>query len=334
MLTDILIFLAGLALLVAGGNYLTDGAVAIARRLGISNLMIGLTVVSIGSSMPDLVVCLTSTLTHKSTLAMGDVVGSNIIDVLLVTGVMAVIRPFGIGRTLLRNDLPMLAVSSLALLFCGDDRLFGGAAFNSISRAEGLVFLLFLILFFRSNIEFADNCGVAPPAGVRTRGKDTAQPEDTTARPVAFWLAWIMLLGGLGALVVGGNWVVRGASAIALKAGMSESMVGLTVVAIGGAAPDMAASVAALLKGKSDLAMGNIVGSCILNIFGVLGVCATVAPVHSGNIGNIDFLTLAFGSIALWLISLLTPGHRLKRAVGILLVVCYAGYMAYLIHIN
>lgn len=331
MIIDILLFLAGLALLVAGGNYLTDGAVAIARRLGISNLMIGLTVVSIGSSMPDLVVCLTSTVAHKSTLAMGDVVGSNIIDVLLVTGVMAIIRPFSIGNSLLRNDLPMLAIATLALLFCGDDQLFGGAAANGLSRAEGLVFLLFLIIFFRSNIEFAKRSGTIPAGAIRSRGKAAAEPDAPAPKPVSTWLAWLMLLGGLAALVGGGNWVVKGASAIALKAGMSESLVGLTVVAIGGAAPDMAASIAALLKGKSDLAMGNIVGSCTLNIFGVLGVCSVVAPLQSGDIGNIDFLTLAFGAIGLWLVSLLTPDHRLNRAVGILLTVCYAGYMAYLV---
>ena len=156
MLHDIIFLIMGIALLTLGGNFVTDGAVAIAKKLNVSSMMIGLTVVAFGSSMPDLVVCLTSTLSGKTQMALGDVVGSNIFDILLVFGIMALIRPLKMDHDTLYHDLPMLAFSSLALFICGDDILFDGAPADTVNRTDGLMFLALLVIFEAYNIQNAN----------------------------------------------------------------------------------------------------------------------------------------------------------------------------------
>ncbi len=342
----------GIALLTLGGNFVTDGAVAIAKKLNVSSMMIGLTVVAFGSSMPDLVVCLTSTLSGKTQMALGDVVGSNIFDILLVFGIMALIRPLKMDHDTLYHDLPMLAFSSLALFICGDDILFDGAPADTVNRTDGLMFLALLVIFEAYNIQNANRqkaamlacppqsanpqsggnpqaVSVMPSVGVKI-GKVNAKSGQTD-KPLKPWLSWVYVVGGLAALVVGGNWVVSGASGIALKAGLSEATVGLTVVALGSSSPDLASSLAALFKGKAGLAIGNIVGACILNVFGLIGICATVSPLQSGTISLVDYSTLAGGSLLLWLMTLLNRSHTLTRLAGALLVVAYIAYMTYLV---
>lgn len=352
MLHDIIFLIMGIALLTLGGNFVTDGAVAIAKKLNVSSMMIGLTVVAFGSSMPDLVVCLTSTLSGKTQMALGDVVGSNIFDILLVFGVMALIRPLKMDHDTLYHDLPMLAFSSLALFICGDDILFDGAPADTVNRTDGLMFLALLVIFEAYNIQNANRqkaamlacppqsanpqsggnpqaVTVMPSVGVKI-GKVNAKSGQTD-KPLKPWLSWVYVVGGLAALVVGGNWVVSGASGIALKAGLSEATVGLTVVALGSSSPDLASSLAALFKGKAGLAIGNIVGACILNVFGLIGLCATVSPLQSGTISLVDYSTLAGGSLLLWLMTLLNRSHTLTRLAGALLVVAYIAYMTYLV---
>lgn len=352
MLHDIIFLIMGIALLTLGGNFVTDGAVAIAKKLNVSSMMIGLTVVAFGSSMPDLVVCLTSTLSGKTQMALGDVVGSNIFDILLVFGIMALIRPLKMDHDTLYHDLPMLAFSSLALFICGDDILFDGAPADTVNRTDGLMFLALLVIFEAYNIQNANRqkaamlacppqsanpqsggnpqaVSVMPSVGVKI-GKVNAKSGQTD-KPLKPWLSWVYVVGGLAALVVGGNWVVSGASGIALKAGLSEATVGLTVVALGSSSPDLASSLAALFKGKAGLAIGNIVGACILNVFGLIGICATVSPLQSGTISLVDYSTLAGGSLLLWLMTLLNRSHTLTRLAGALLVVAYIAYMTYLV---
>lgn len=343
----------GIALLTLGGNFVTDGAVAIARKFNVSNMMIGLTVVAFGSSMPDLVVCLTSTLSGKTQMALGDVVGSNIFDILLVFGIMALIRPLKMDHDTIYHDLPMLAFSALALFICGDDILFDGAPADTVNRTDGLMFLALLVIFEAYNIQNAKrqklemlacppqsagpqggsgstNAVSAVPSVAVKIGKVNAKSASDD-KPLKPWLSWVYVVGGLAALVVGGNWVVSGASGIALKAGLSEATVGLTVVALGSASPDLASSLAALFKGKAGLAVGNIIGACILNVFGLIGICATVRPLQSGTISLADYSTLAGGALLLWLMTLLNRRHTLTRLSGALLLLGYIAYMAYLV---
>ena len=174
MLLDILLFLLGLALVVAGGNYLTDGATVIARRLHVSGLVIGLTVVAFGSSAPDLVVCLMSTIRGHSQMALGDVVGANIFDILLVVGIVAVIRPVSITADMQWKGLPMVALASLALFFCGDDRLFDGAATDSIDRTDGLLLLLFFAIFMVYTFDLSRRAPAGPATPKAQKGPSSS----------------------------------------------------------------------------------------------------------------------------------------------------------------
>lgn len=370
MLHDVIFLLLGLALIIAGGNYVTDGAVTVAQKLKVSSLVIGLTVVAFGSSAPDFVVCLTSTIQGKSQMALGDVVGSNIFDILLVTGIVAVIKPIHVSNEMVSKDLPMLALSSLALFFCGDDVLFDGTP-DLISRTDGLLLLAFFIIFLcytmemakdqrlaqapasaaassvnttgssgqTSSGDFAQTVGTAAVAGrkVKVPGKVHGQlgvaPEkdyaDVSTREL--WLAIAKIVLGLAALVIGGNWIVSGASGIALKAGMAEGLVGLTIVAFGSAAPDLATSLTAVLKNQPAIALGNLVGSCIINVYFCLGFCAVVHPLNAGFISIVDFSVLAGGSLMLWLFGCKWGHNVILRWEGALLILAYVAYLAYLI---
>lgn len=325
MLLDILLFLVGLALVGAGGNYLTDGATVIARKMHVSGVVIGLTVVAFGSSAPDLVVCLMSTVRNHSQLALGDVVGANIFDILLVIGIVAVIRPITINADMQKKGLPMVVLASLALFFCGDDKLFDGNASDIIDRTDGLMFLLFFVIFmvYTSDMSRATN----PPAG-----KDSTTPADSpqvSRRELI--IAVISVVASLAALFFGGDWLVDGATGIARRAGLSEGLIGLTIVGFGGSVPDLVTSVIAAIKRQPGLALGNVVGACVFNIFFILGMCATVRPLDTGTISLFDFVTLVVGAIAVWVFGALTGPKVISRREGIILIALYGIYFTKLL---
>lgn len=327
MAHDIIFLILGIILIIAGGNYLTDGASAVARHFKVSNLVIGLTVVAFGSSTPDFVVCLTSTLSGKSQLALGDVVGANIFDILLVVGIVALVNPIHISKDMLWKDLPMLALASLALFFCGDDRLFDGTA-DYISRSDGLMLLAFFAIFMAYTFEMAREPQPLVPANATG---NTSNKDAGGGKSMKMWLAAVCIAGGLAALVVGGNWIVDGASGIALKAGLSEGMVGLTIVAIGSSVPDLATSVVAAVKKQPGIALGNVVGACIFNVFFIIGLCATIRPLDTGTISLVDFSTLVGGSLWLWLFGQIIGKRVITRGEGVVLALGYVAYITYLI---
>lgn len=318
-----MILAGGLLLIVLGGNYVTEGATSVARRFRVSSLVIGLTVVAFGSSAPDLVVCMTSTIAGKSELALGDVVGANIFDVLLVIGVVAMIKPIKLDKMTLDTDLPMLALSSLALFFCGDDILFDGAPADVINRTDGLMLLSFFAIFMAYTVTTAKEAE-GGQAGITTGLNDGSRNRN-------MWMSVLFIAGGLAALVVGGNWIVKGASGIALRCGLSEGMVGLTIVAIGSSIPDLATSVIAAVKHQPGIAVGNVVGSCVFNVFFILGTCSTVRPLDAGTISLIDFSTLAGGSLLLWFFGRYIGHMEIKRVEAAVLILCYAAYTTYVI---
>lgn len=327
MSLDILLFLLGLALVVAGGNYLTDGATVIARRLHVSGLVIGLTVVAFGSSAPDLVVCLMSTIRGHSQLALGDVVGANIFDILLVVGIVAVIRPVSITADMQWKGLPMVALASLALFFCGDDRLFDGAATDSIDRTDGLMLLLFFAIFMVYTFDLSRRAPAAPATPKAQKGQADGAP--VSRRQLI--IATASVVASLAALFFGGDWLVDGASGIARRAGLSEGLIGLTVVGFGGSVPDLVTSVAAAIKRHPGLAFGNVVGTCVFNIFFVLGICATVKPLDTGSISLFDFSALVVGAIAVWVFGAMTGPKVISRREGVVLILLYAIFATKLI---
>lgn len=353
MLHDIIFLILGLALLVAGANYVTDGSVSVAKRFKVSNLIIGLTVVALGSTMPDLVVCVESALRDKPAMAVGEVIGSNIFDLLLVVGIMGIVRPFKVSGIMRSQDLPILFIASAALWIAGDTVLFDSARHNIIDRSSGIMLIIIFVFYMwfmilSSRKDSADTEDSDAPDTATTTPVKPTQPDDhgiasahtfkceMTALKTEVasvkgkqWFAWLMIAAGLGALVIGGNWVVDGASGLALKMGMSQGMVALTVIAIGNALPDLVTSVTATLKGASGIALGNIVGSCVINALLSTGLSALVIPLKADTIGFVDFFTLVGASALLWFLPYLTKNRTLGRPAGIVLTLLYVAYMVF-----
>lgn len=345
---DVILFLLGLALIVAGGNYLTDGATVIARRMHVSGMVIGLTVVAFGSAAPDLVVCILSTVRGHSQLALGDVVGGNIFDLLLVVGVIAAIRPISISAAMQWKGLPMVVLASLSLFFCGDDILFDRAPANIIDRTDGLMFLLFFIIFMVYTFDMSRQSRLSAASGstsgatasgasadsgsTAVSGSSEVEKADNTSvsnRKLA--IAIVSVIASFAALFFGGDWLVDGASGIARKAGLSEGLIGLTIVGFGGSLPDLVTSVIAAAKRQSGLALGNIVGASVFNIFLVLGTCATVYPLRTGSISLFDFSVLVIGAILVWIFGAITGPKVISRREGIVLIILYVAYATKLI---
>ncbi len=328
MFHDILLLIIGLCLILAGGNYLTDGAQSVARRFGISPLVIGLTVVAFGSSTPDLAVSLFSTIEGKSQLALGDVVGANIFDLLLVVGIMALVSPVPISADMRRISLPMLFLSGVALFVCGDDSLFDSTP-DIVSRTDGIMLMGFFIIFLCITWTLAhrrndDTRMLRPDRSISQKSETEQRP------PMKIWLAIVCIVGGLAALVAGGNWIVDGASGIAHRAGLSEAMIGLTVVAFGSSVPDLATSVIAAVKRQPGIALGNVIGSCIFNALMCIGVCAIARPLDAAHISVVDFGTLMTAGLVIW-ISGLAGKRMITRTEGGGLVAAYIAYMVYVI---
>ena len=335
MLHDILILLLGLVLLVVGANYVTDGAVAIARRFKVSNLIIGLTVVALGSTLPDLVVCLESAFQDKPAIAIGEVLGSNTFDLLLVVGIMGIVRPLRVSDTMCYQDLPILLIASVALWVAGDSVLFDGAPHNIVNRSSGVMLIIIFIFYLWFMILTSGKEKVTAPlqqsphTEVVTGAASSSAVQKMAGLKKQPWCSWVMVAAGLVALVIGGNWVVDGAGGFALKVGMSQGMVALTVVAIGNALPDLVTSLTAALKGASGIALGNIVGSCIINALLSVGLSALVIPLKADTIGFVDFFTLAGASALIWLIPLISKNRSIGRVAGCILVLLYIAYMTY-----
>lgn len=353
MLHDIIFLILGLVLLVLGANYVTDGAVAVARRFKVSNLIIGLTVVALGSTMPDIVVCVESAFQDKPALAVGEVIGANIFDLLLVVGIMGLVCPFKVSGIMRTQDLPILFIASAALWIAGDSVLFDAARHNVINRSSGImlivifVFYMWFMILTSKNKQLQDpdesddeETAISDTSEAPTKNVGIASAHSSKCELSALkagvaklsgkhWFSWVMIVAGLGALVVGGNWVVDGASGLALKIGMSQAMVALTVVAIGNALPDLVTSVTATVKGASGIAFGNIVGSCIINALLTIGLSALVIPLRADSIGFVDFITLVGAAALLWIVPLVVKSHKIGRVFGIVLTLLYVAYMVF-----
>lgn len=341
MFHDILFLLMGLVLIVIGGNYVTDGSVAIANRFKVPPLVVGITVVAFGSSTPDLVVSVMSTIQGKSELAIGDVVGAGMFDMLLVIGITALISPITIKKSARVCDLPSVAVAAVLLFLCTQDRWFSGGHVNQLSRFDGIILLIVFAAFMVYTFTSArkDESQVAKNAASPSAATVPSQPVSRSTHHISIsdlinsymWIACFAIAGGLAVLVVGGNWIVDGASGIAEKAGLSEGLVGLTVVAIGSSIPDLATSVVAAVKHQPGIAMGNVFGSCIMDMLFVLGTCSIISPLHTGNITFVSFASLAAVSIMMALVGFFYKPHKITRAFGVVLILLYVAYMTYLV---
>ena len=314
---DILFLVGGLALILLGANGLTDGAAAVAKRFNISDLVIGLTIVAFGTSAPELVISTMAAMGGSAEMAIGNVVGSNIFNVLMIIGVTAMVMPIQVGQGTLSKEIPLVVLASFALTFMANDIWLDGGASNVISRIDGLVLLGFFLIFLRYTFAIARN------------GGEEAEGEKIKEMPI--WKSTLFILGGLAGLIYGGQLFVDGASGIASSLGVSESIIGLTIVAGGTSLPELATSVTAALKKNSGMAVGNVIGSNLFNIFFVLGCSATISPLPMGGINNVDMAVLIGSAILFWIVGWFFKKRTITRVEGALLVVCYVAYTAYLI---
>ncbi len=325
MLLSIIALIGGLALILVGANCLTDGASDIARRMGVSDLVVGLTVVAFGTSAPELAISVISALNGSAGLAIGNVVGSNIFNTLVIIGVTAIVTPMVIRKSILTSDIPLVVLSAVVLLVMANGPILDGVATSVISRASGIILLLFFAVFMRYTFAQAK---LTPESIAET---DPSAANVAAMKRMPLWRSIIYVVGGLGALVYGGDTFVSGASDVASSLGVSDAVIGLTIVAAGTSLPELAASLVAALKGRTDMALGNVIGSNIFNIFLVLGTAATISPLPMGGIDNFDLLTLTGACILFWVFGWFFGERKITRAEGIILVACYIAYTACLI---
>jgi cation:H+ antiporter len=307
---DLLWLVVGFTLLAVGAEALVRGAVNLALRAHVSPLVVGLTIVALGTSAPELVVSLHSALQGRGDVSVGNVVGSNICNVGLILGLAALLRPLSVRVQLVRSELPVLLVVSLLLvIFLRNE---------AISRIEGLILVAGSALYFWTQITLARR---SPLPGIDLTSLPAA------SRPPRRRLIVDLLLigGGIAILVVGAGRFLTGAVGIARTVGVSEAVIGLTLVAVGTSLPELATSVVAALRSQGDVAIGNVIGSNILNVLVILGLTGSVAPLHSPGIATVDLAAMC--GFAILLLPLLRSGFTLSRPEGGVLLALYAAYL-------
>lgn len=314
---DIFLLIVGLGLILAGANFLTDGSAALAQRFRVPEFIIGLTVVAVGTSTPELVVSVLSAIAGKSDVAIGNVVGSNIFNVFVILGVCALIRPLPLTAGNIRRDIPFGVITSLLLLALASDSFFRTGAADRIGRIDGVAMLLLYMALMWYTI------------------RSTKRPETPAAEEpkpgMAGWLMAAMIVGGLAGLVFGGEMFLRSATSIARSLGISESVIAITLVAGGTSLPELASSLVSLFKGKADMALGNVIGSNIANILLILGVSATIHPLSMGGITIWDLLMVALSSVLLFFAAFTFKRRAIDRWEGAIFLAIYIAYIGYLI---
>lgn len=314
MILYLLQLIGGFALLTYGAARLVDGSSALALKAGLTPLVVGITVVAFGTSAPELVVSIRATLAGNSEIAIGNVIGSNIANIALILGVTAVIKPMLIHASLLRVDIPlMMAITLLASIFIVDDL---------IGRLEGVVLVAGLLTYIVYNIR-------------RTRSlpKDLVEQlvEEPDAGAVSMSLIkiWGLILLGLLLLIAGGELLVSAAVSIARELGISEAVIGITIVSVGTSLPELATSAVAAIKKEADIAVGNIIGSNVFNLLSILGITALIHPLDSSSFSLVDLTVMLGLTILIW--PLMRRGFEINRLEGGLLLAVYTGYITWLL---
>ena len=327
MLLNALWIVVGVVLVLWGADRLTEGAVAVAERLRVPQIVIGLTIVALGTSMPELCVSVVSALKGTPDLAVGNVVGSNIFNALLIVGVAALVAPMTIQRSTVFKDVPCALVASVVLLMmCQNDWV--------ITRLDGAILFVFFLVFMRLTIKGATSAQPAPQAaqGETTQGQtaqEAAADEASAKQPMKGWLAGLWMVVGLAALIGGSNLFVGGATEVARALSVSDAVIGLTIVAGGTSLPELATSVVAAKKGNSGIAIGNVLGSNVLNILFILGLTGMISPMHIEGITNVDLYMMLVSTIMIWFFSF--TKYTIERWEGAVLVLTFGGYMWYLL---
>ena len=310
------LFVIGFVILIIGANWLVDGSASLAKRFNISNLVIGLTVVAFGTSSPELAVNIFASEAGSTDIAIGNILGSNIFNILLILGVSAVIYPLTVHRNTTWKEIPFSLLAAVVLALAANDAFLDGTSFSILSRSDGLILLSFFIIFIYYTYNTA---------------KTSTEEGLVEIKMFPEWKSLLMVLAGLVMLIFGGKWIVDGAVKMATVFGMTEAVIGLTIVAAGTSLPELATSAVAAYKKNTDIAIGNVVGSNIFNIFLVLGISAVYSPLPFSPENNIDIGMVILSSILLFALIFVGKRHQLTRSEGIAFLILFVGYMSYLI---
>lgn len=301
-------------MILLGANYLVDGASSVAKKFGLSEFIIGVTIVGIGTSAPEMVVSILSAIQGKADMAIGNVVGSNIFNTFMILGVTALIAPLTITKDNLKKDIPLNIIVSILLILLGMNLAIFGVGENKLCRVDGALMLGIFIWYLWSSFR-----------------SEQSDDEDSGIKMFPNWLAAVMILGGLAGLVFGGRLFVNSATEIAKAMGVSDKFIAITIMAAGTSMPELATCVVAALKGRGQLALGNILGSNISNILLILGVSSLITPLSMKGITVVDMGALLISAIFIFLSVYLFKKKQLDRIEGALLLLMEAGYMWYLI---
>ena len=311
---DILLIIVGIVIVLRGADNLTEGSVSIARRFNMSELIIGLTVVALGTSMPELCVSLTSALNGTSDMALGNIIGSNIFNVFFIVGLCAVIHPMSVGLTAVRRDLPFCFAATLMLIFFLTN--------GTLSMVEGLVMLLIYAVYTVYTIrkEKTSTQTAAPATPVEAKH----------SLPKIFYNPYLKVTVGLIELVLGSNLFVDHATLLATDLGVSEAVIGITILGFGTSMPEFATSLVAALKGSTSIALGNVIGSCVLNILVILGLTSVITPLAPQGITALDLAMVFLSALLMWFFSF--TKKTMERWEGILLLIIFVAYFVFLIY--
>ncbi len=314
-----ILFIIGFVLLIKGADWLVAGSASIAKKYNVSDLVIGLTIVSMGTSMPELIVNILASTSGASEIAIGNVIGSNITNVLLILGVAAIIFPLTIKESTVFSEIPYSIIALLLVAFAANAPIFNPDYELLISRLDGIIFLFFFGLFMVYIVKLA-----------REGRADMVEDAPDEILPMGKSVVFILL--GMGGLFLGGTWVVDGASAIASQFGLSDKMIGLTVVAIGTSLPELVTSAMAAYKKNTDIAVANVIGSNIFNLLWVLGVSAVISPMTYLPAINADIVVLIVATFLI-IFSLMTgrAKNQIGKPTGIFFLAAYAGYLVFVV---
>lgn len=315
---EMVLFFIGFFILIKGAGWLVDGASVLAKKMGVSDLVVGLTIVSFGTSLPELLVNLFASIEGNTEIAIGNILGSNVANVLLILGITALISKIPVQRSTLLSEIPFALTASLLLGFLANANLFDSASSSLyLGRLDGIILLFFFLLFMLYIISLSK--------------AEVKQETDHAVVPKTSKGSYIKIFIGLVCLYFGGLWVVDGATEIALYFGLSQSFIGLTVIAVGTSLPELVTSAVAAYRGNADIAIGNVIGSNIFNILWILGLSAVIKPLPFLLASNFDIVVI-IGSSALLIICLIVGKRNvLQRWAGLLFVLCYIAYIYLLI---
>lgn len=316
MITYIL-FVVGFALLVKGADLLVDGASSIAKKFKISAIVIGLTIVAFGTSAPELIVNIFASTSGNTDIAIGNILGSNIANILLILGLSAIIYPLATKKNTVWKEIPLSLLAAVILGVMVNDALIDNGNFSGLTRIDGIVLITFFIIFLYYTFGIAKISGDAADADIKQFG---------------YLKSFLYVVCGLVGLALGGKWIVDGAVQIAGLFNVSQSLIGLTVVAIGTSLPELATSVVAAYKGQTDIAIGNVVGSNIFNIFWILGISSIIRPLPFNTNSGVDILMTILASLILFFVMFIGKKHTVEKWQGVLMVLMYLGYVVFLIN--